>query len=814
MSILNRIARICYTRPKHVLIVFIIITIISISLAVKIKTTLEFKDLMPREWESVDWGERIEEEFGSTDYAIIAIEASDVTDPKVLAYVKIVSAKLRKAKEIVSVESVTDYQTTNRTSNLYLLPNKTLRGYREGLDAMAKQLSAVKQMGQDGYTAEESAYIATIGDNISTQILAKIKGDKEEYVSRFVSSDKSLLLIYAMPRKPPLDYAYHMKVANEIKEVVDSIERPEGVKFGLGGMHVLMRDCCEIFFRDLPLMSGVALISILLILLIAFGTPSALLLLAAPLLMATSWALALVYLIYGALNWVTIMTIPLVLGVGIDYGIHIFHRYKEEIFRRGDKKKALEMALGITGVPVFIAAVTTIVGFIALMVAQSTAIKQLGLAVAGGVALTMLSMYFVLPSLLVLSKPKPWKMREEREKPRYPFEKRPGIVLIIGIVVVILLGAFATDLKFESDLMKMFPQDLESIKVYNLVGEKFGPVMDVAIVGVQRENITSKKNLEDIRRATVVLRKYTEVSSVSSITDFLTLNFEAKSALVAEVGSATSRALNTTQEILISDLSQEAKLVNAQLAGIFVTMGSMVRNSYPVTLENLPPGLASKYLNEDNTMALIYIQPKKSTGDIEYLRNFIPELRNKVASEFKGRAGVTGMPALSYDMLRMVDRDLKRVSIFAVVGIIIALILIFRSISAAVLSLIPLGFGVIEMLGGMALLGYKMDIFTVTILSMILGLGIDYGVHFMHRYREESAKGRADAVGIAWAGAGKAITIGAVTTIAAFISIALTKFTGVSVIGRIAAMGLFFIAINALLILPALIIILERRKGN
>jgi predicted RND superfamily exporter protein len=135
----------------------------------------------------------------------------------------------------------------------------------------------------------------------------------------------------------------------------------------------------------------------------------------------------------------------------------------------------------------------------------------------------------------------------------------------------------------------------------------------------------------------------------------------------------------------------------------------------------------------------------------------------------------------------------------------------FRRSFDTVASLFPLGVGVIWMLGGMVLLGLSMNFFNVFVTAMIIGVGVDYGVHMMHRYREEKETNR-DRLEAGLTETGKAVVLAALANVVGFGSLVWSSYPGIQSIGYVAIMGSSSSALVALTVLPAYLAIRLGRK--
>lgn len=176
------------------------------------------------------------------------------------------------------------------------------------------------------------------------------------------------------------------------------------------------------------------------------------------------------------------------------------------------------------------------------------------------------------------------------------------------------------------------------------------------------------------------------------------------------------------------------------------------------------------------------------------------------------QAQVTGLPALVADELVVVNRGIMQTSLATSAGIVLLLLLAFRSFRYTVLSLLPLGVGILLALAGARGLFGGLNLVTSSFISVLLALGIDFGVYVLSRYGEMVREGRNphDAIMGSLAKAGPGMLMGAVTTMMAFLMTTTIEFTAYSELGVITAVGLGLMLLVTFLLLPALIYIAGR----
>jgi predicted exporter len=236
------------------------------------------------------------------------------------------------------------------------------------------------------------------------------------------------------------------------------------------------------------------------------------------------------------------------------------------------------------------------------------------------------------------------------------------------------------------------------------------------------------------------------------------------------------------------------------------------------TLSSLAGGEASRLLQryvreiDGKWKSVVYLHPpprvwKRST----------PPAVVDLAQDLGADVVLTGTNRISERLRTQVKADGRTAAILGAVAVMLLLWIDYRNLSDTLLSIAPLTVGVLWMLGGMGALGIHMNFFNVFVSSMIIGIGIDYGVHMLHRYhelhghelermRDGSARGRRrEAVAIGLGETGKAVVLAALSTCVGFGSLATSHYPGLRSMGLVAILGAVATALTAITLLPAIL---------
>jgi predicted RND superfamily exporter protein len=224
-------------------------------------------------------------------------------------------------------------------------------------------------------------------------------------------------------------------------------------------------------------------------------------------------------------------------------------------------------------------------------------------------------------------------------------------------------------------------------------------------------------------------------------------------------------------------------------------------NNETITMDMLPTIIRNKYISEKGDRFLITLYPKGNVWHIDYLESFTEDVLSITRN-------VSGTPPMFYYMLKIIGRDGKR-AIFLTLAVVFILLLIdFRSFKSAIFAMLPLLVALIWMVGFMGLTGIQFTLLNIMALPLILGIGIDDGVHVLHRYKIEGK----NSINTVFRSTGKAIIITSLTTMLAFGSLVFATYRGFGSLGLALFIGVAMCLIATTTILPTILAITERNN--
>jgi hypothetical protein len=229
---------------------------------------------------------------------------------------------------------------------------------------------------------------------------------------------------------------------------------------------------------------------------------------------------------------------------------------------------------------------------------------------------------------------------------------------------------------------------------------------------------------------------------------------------------------------------------------------------------------AGYFLSDDERLLFILAVPKSQTGSFTADREAIEGTREVIASlraEFPDvQVGVTGKAALANDEMVAAFRDSERATILAFALTLALLLVAFLRVGKPLVMLLLLAVSLCWAVGFATLTIGHFSLFSVMFISIVIGIGIDYGIYLLFRYEEELFLGRAvqQALEVAAARAGPGILLGAVTAAATFYVLALTDFRGVQELGIISGTAILLCWLSMMTLFPAALVLIDRRRAR
>lgn len=678
--------------------------------------------------------------------------------------------------------------------------------------------------------------------------------DEQGYLQ---TADGRAHVIQTVPELPGDDAAKDLApVVDAVRSARDRALVGESPTVGadVTGLPALAVDELGYIAQGLYVSSLVATIGIVAFCLLFFRSLRKSIIALTPLGLGVIWTLGAVYLIYGQLNLITSSFVAVLLGLGIDFAVHLVSRANEGVRAGLDAPDAARMAVATTGPGIGVGAFVTAVAFLTTRTTEFTAYGELGVITAVGLLLIFLATLFVVPPLFV------WLRAGSRAAPELwglshltgAVRKAPGIWLAAGLAAGVAGIVAFPRIDFNSNYFRFLPDDAESARgLRTLEGD---PILSPITANLVAEDFEEARALAERARALEV------VGGVQSPSDFVPpLDDAGRKALAADLAAlggpdplrfrpsdpdALARAVAGLIDA-VDEVRFALKSAGRPTAGAEAL--SKALGSLRATLDRAgsDPAIVERLRRSEALLAEVAGRAHRALAEVvahggygpyvvpeRFRRRFVAKdgrayavyvtPRGDIWDRAVGRAFATAMAQLDEDaaglgMNRYVHEEMivggfRRAAALAAGLIFLSLVLDFRGLSAAALAMVPTILGWAWMLGVMAVAGLPFDPANIVSLPLVLGIGVAYGVHMVHRARGEAAAGTPVSLDPIVRGTGGAVVVAALTTMVGFGSLVVVDYGAMKSFGTVMVLGIAGCLIAALVVLPATLVILRRAK--
>ncbi len=872
--------------PWWVLIAAVVLTMVATGLAGRLELQMQFKNLMPQDHPTVREFDDIIEHFSTASNIIVAATGeetelkafADDLAPKLRSmpeFIRRVDYKLERAffeeHGFMLVEQRDLRNSENQYEDLGLLPfltglndafETTYVADGESISNKEKEDEAVRAL--DGIqfllrsmhgVIEGTAAVDSTGIQAIDRLLF---GDPY-----FISQDKDMLVLFAQPTFSVNELDKTIEAVNTVDSLIASVQsKYPSVDGGTTGMMALARDETVAATEDMYWTSIIAFILIIILFVFSFRMWAAPLLAGISLIVGVSWASGFVAATIGSLNIMTSMFAVILIGLGIDFNIHIISTYTEFRARGEPIGEAMRLALEKSGNGIVVGALTTAAAFLTMTVSENAGMKEFGFVSGSGLLFCLLAALFVLPSLLAVRDRLMMRFRGEHYKVRstsFAALGRLGTAIsryrypAIGMTLVVtaLLLWSGLQIRFDYNYLNMEPKGLKSVALQDSMIAEFDVTPDMVLV--------TTLTVDESRDIAEEARALRSVGLVTSISDYVPSDEEqaqrrpyleryrsdlqSGTATILRIGDlepfirqlyrledniielgqlayvgGQDRVDQKTQQI-VGDMSADpedrqslvAMVVDALERTPEVAVNRLqafqqvyepylrrtaigMTNTAPIVVDALPASILGQFAGHDGSRYLVSIYPKEQVWDMVFLGRFTEQM-------FRLDPRTTGLPPIFYVLIDYISRDGKIAATLTLIVVFFLLWFDFRRLRFALLAMIPLIGGAIWMVGLMHLFGMKLNVVNVIGIPLILGIGIDDGVHIMHRFKTEGAKN----LDVVFSSTGKAVVLTSLTTMLAFGSLGFAVYRGLASLGITLLIGVGTALLTSLLVLPALL---------
>ena len=327
----------------------------------------------------------------------------------------------------------------------------------------------------------------------------------------YLSRNEDMGLVFINPTFTINDLDPLVNQTNRIEAAAKAVGASHGLKVGLTGITVVGRDEMATSEQGFALSMLLAMILILILMIVVFRMRSTPLIIGIPLMLGIYWTAGVTGFIIRRLNILTAMYLVALVGLGVDYAIHIMTGFVQERDRGMSFTEALGAAFAKSGRGIITGALTTAAAFFSMLLAQSGIIRELAVVAGAGILCELAAMLIIIPALLGLrqkrldrkGKPDPMLAKSGRIKSNFAgifgrwVAAKPGLLVLLLLAIGVVFGSQAPKVELEDNLMKMEAKGLESVELQDLMVKEFGAAPDALYVIVDNNDRDSLPDMMD-----------------------------------------------------------------------------------------------------------------------------------------------------------------------------------------------------------------------------------------------------------------------------------------------------------------------------
>lgn len=780
-------------RSRAILILAILATVPGVYFTSRLSLESDLSALLPDRFPSVQALEQVREEVGGTGVLRIVLSSTDF--PAMVRFADAVEPRLRESEFVREVEYRNDIEFYESHALLFLdtLQLDSLRTAIEDEVESARQ--EINPFIVDDLFGEEEPDGTGIDD---------WEARYRDLLPRpfFTNEDSTVLVVEALPAQPDANLDYSRAMRAEVGRIVEEAGAARyapdlTVRYGGNIQNRIVE--FETLRSDIL---GTALYGIGLVFLVItlyFRGVIAPALIAASLVAALAWTFGVTALVIGQLNTITGFLFVILFGLGIDFGIHAYARYRETRRAGGGIPQAMHEMVCNAGGALVTTALTTAAAFYSLTLMDFRGFSELGFIAGTGLIFSLLAMVALLPELIVAADRRGLlrfkaELAPPAEVARRPLRHARLTLAATGLVgVLAAIGASQVEFEFDFTNLRVITEERQE------VGEKTAGVFTLSespaiVLAETREDM--REVVETVRARMAADTLTPTVDAVRSILDVVPANQEERLGRIRQIRDLVERDLADRQDEETRRRVEELRRYLAVDA--------------PITPADLPENERRRFLNrrgEVGSFVLIYPGVPLRDG------------RNAIA--FRDDIGTIDTPSgrtyhaasaniILADLLDVLT-DEGRVAIALSLAVVFVIVSFqFRSVRRGALVMSPLLVGLAGMGGLMWVFGMRLNLFNIVVLPSVVGIGVDSGVHIYHRYLQAGP----GSLPFVLRRTGVAVGMATLTTIVGFSGLLMATHPGLVSIGKLAIIGLSTVLASSLLLFPALLQVLEDRRGE
>ncbi|MCH2143162.1 MAG: MMPL family transporter [Phycisphaerales bacterium] len=682
---------------------------------------------------------------------------------------------------------------------------------RTALDVMAAIAADLQQVtnvvGPDEATRQRIA----IGAIAAVQLIV---GDDLPTADRYITSPSGRLhFIGILPGK---DYGTLAVIEEPLAAVRNVLKQARAqfpdIDIGLTGKPVLQADEMRTSNADMTRAALIAMVLVTALVIALLGQWKRPLLAVLAFAMAVGWTWGFVALAMGRLTLLSIVFLLVMIGVGLDFGVHVVSRHWSLRTALG-RDDAIRTVMQTIGRANLVAALTSVAVFLSALATDFGGLQELGIIAAVGIGFSVVAMSTVLPALLVVFDR--YLGSGHQALPSVRSGRRPRLVLLIALVTAGVSAIFASQLRFETNLLALQAADLPASAWERRIAEDAGAptwfaameAEDQAHVArlIQRAQaepaIGRVRSVLDVvsepdaarARARAALVECVPAQVVTGGPDAVKRAVRALSAVAAAARSRQPEEADDLDVLAAAISGMTADEVAVGVAHAQMVMASAKEGAAMTLREVLPESIRNDSIAPDGTL-LVMAHPAEDVWDEAAMTRFVEAIR-------RVDKNVTGVPITHLESIGDMRRGFGTMTVVAAGLVLLLLLIESRGWREPLICVLALSIGAAWTLGLAEVVGLHLNLANFFAVPVLFGLGVDGAVHMIHRARHGESDGSTR----------RAVLLTGLTTMVGFGSLLLAAHRGLASLGGLMAIGCLACLVASLMVVPAALQWLSRR---
>ncbi|WP_199920107.1 hydrophobe/amphiphile efflux-3 (HAE3) family transporter [Thermococcus piezophilus] len=739
MAVLRKVAKIIVKYRVAFALISIFMLVVSIYGIQNLRFESDLRSMLPEGHPAIEDYNTFQNEFQSSDSALIVVKVDsieprgvyDIRDPQVIQAIYELEQRLRQREYVTDTISIAD---------VYM-----------------------QVLGRLPETEEEAKFVLNM-------LPAETR-------SQLVSRDYTTTIIVVTVSREKNSKTL-TRVYKEIQADINDVKFPKNVEVVQTGNIGITYRILELLQSDLNKTMAISFVLVLGLLLYFYRSPVKALIPLTPLVFGVTMTLGAMGLLGIPLDIATTTIGAMLIGMGIDYGVHVTNRCYEERKRGKSIEEAAEEAIAETGKALLGAALTTVAGFAAMYLSSLPMLHNLATTLILGLGLAALNAVVITPAVIILEEDVMKRLKGHYEVPeirshsgilREAFRslgegirRRPFTFLGAVFLITLVFGYGVTQVTTEVRLEKFVPKGMPEIEALKDVRSDFGGQDELYVL----------VKADDVRDPTLV------------------------------------RSIYRFENEITADSYYNNVFDSESIADIVVEKYGYIPNDEEKIREALKDYEGQNLVSPDYSMTLI-----KFTGDfggvsINDFRRIMSYFEDAIkTADFPPGVSLslTGDIYLNYVLDSLTNEEINRISAYGTIFVILIVLILFKRPKVSIAMITPMFLGALWTVGFMGLVGIPFTQTLAGVISMIVGLGVDYGMHLSHRFLEEREKGNPRPIVTSVENVGPGILVGALTTAGGFLALLAGELPTIHDFGLTLAFGIFASVLASYLVTPALL---------